>query len=111
MPCDSLYPKPFSCSDIWNILDQQFNRLSALEKQVMFCLATNPEWVTLPQLLEAVVPTVSYRELLEALESLQQRSLIERSLASFTQQTVVMEYVAQRGAINLTPGRGVFAPV
>ena len=87
--------------DIWNILDQQFNRLSALEKQVMFCLATNPQWVTLPQLLEAIVPTVSYRELLESLESLQQRSLIERNSASFTQQTVVMEYMTQRGSINL----------
>ena len=87
--------------DIWNILDQQFNRLSALEKQVMFCLATNPEWVTLPQLLEAIEPAVSYRELLEALESLNQRSLLERSSASFTQQTVVMEYMTQRGSNQL----------
>ena len=94
--------------DIWNILDQQFNRLSALEKQVMFCLAANPQWVTLPQLLEAIVPTVSYRELLESLESLQQRSLIERNSASFTQQTVVMEYMNQQGSIISIPNRDLY---
>ena len=64
--------------DIWNFLDQQFHRLSALEKQVMYCLAKNQECVTLPKLLEDIAPTVSYRQLLEALESLNQRSLIER---------------------------------
>ena len=82
--------------DIWDLLDQQFNRLSALEKQVMFCLTSNQEWMTLPQLLAAIVPTVSYRELLEALESLQQRSLIDRNSARFTQQPVIMEYITQR---------------
>lgn len=82
--------------DIWDLLDQQFNRLSALEKQVMYCLASNQEWMTLPQLLKAIVPTLSHRELLEALESLQQRSLIQRLSASFTLQPVIMEYITQR---------------
>lgn len=81
--------------DIWDLLDQQFNRLSVLEKQVLFCLASNQEWMTLPQLLEAIAP-ISYRELLEALESLQQRSLIERNSARFTQQPVIMDYITQR---------------
>jgi len=44
--------------------------LPALEKQVMSCLAMNPEWVTLPKLLENI-ESVSHGELLEALESLQ----------------------------------------
>jgi len=30
--------------DIWDLLDQQFHRLSALEKQVMYCLASYREW-------------------------------------------------------------------
>ena len=37
--------------DIRELLDQQFNRLSGLEKQVMSCLAMNQEWMTLPKLL------------------------------------------------------------
>jgi predicted glycosyl hydrolase (DUF1957 family) len=52
--------------------------------------------VPLSQLQEDIVPTLSHRELLEALESLQQRSLIERHLNSFSQQPVVMEYMAER---------------
>ncbi len=82
--------------EIWDLLDQQFNRLSALEKQVMRWLAINREWVTLPQLREDIVPTVSHRELLDALASLQRRSLIESSAFGFTQQPVVMEYVTER---------------
>lgn len=70
--------------DIWKFLDQQFHRLSALEKRVMYYLASNREWVTLPKLLEDVAPTTSDHELLEALEYLQQRSLIERDSAGFT---------------------------
>jgi len=54
-------------------LDQQFHRLSALEKQLMYCLASYRECVKLPKLVEYIVPTVSYGE--EALESLHQRSL------------------------------------
>ena len=82
--------------DIWNFLDQQFHRLSALEKQVMYYLAKNQECVTLPKLLEDIAPTVSYRELLEALESLQQRSLIQRNNGTFTQQPVIMDYLSER---------------
>src|SRR5919202_1946227 len=90
--------------DISNLLDQQFSRLSALEKQTMFWLAINREWVSITELRDDIIPTVSQRALLEALESLQLRSLIEnatpaliqRHSVSFTQQPVVMEYVTER---------------
>jgi WD40 repeat protein len=82
--------------DIHNILQQQFERLSALEKEIMYWLAINREPVSLAQLREDIVPLVSQRELLEALESLVMRSLIEKSSATFTQQPVVMEYVTDR---------------
>lgn len=82
--------------DIWDLLDQQFHRLTPLEQQVMHWLAINREWMTLAELREDIVPTVSHRELLEALESLQGRSLIEQQAARFTQQPVVMEYMTER---------------
>ena len=90
--------------DISNLLDQQFSRLSALEKQTMFCVAINREWVSITELRDDIIPTVSHRALLEALESLQLRSLIEKATpaltqrhsVSFTQQPVVMEYVTER---------------
>jgi WD40 repeat protein len=81
--------------DIWDLLEQQFNRLSALEKQIMYWLSINREWVSIPELREDIVPLVSQRELLEALESVQQRSLIEKKSATFTQQPVVMEYITE----------------
>lgn len=82
--------------DIWDLLDHQFKRLSNLEKQVMYWLAITREWVTLVELQEAFIPRVSQRELLEALESLKGRSLIETTTEGFTQQPVVMEYVTAK---------------
>jgi WD40 repeat protein len=90
--------------DISNLLDQQFSRLSALEKQTMFCVAINREWVSLSELRDDIIPAVSPGLLLEALESLQLRCLLEKATqplpqkhsVSFTQQPVVMEYVTER---------------
>ena len=82
--------------DIWELLEQQFERLAALEKQIMYWLAVNRDWVSLVELREDIVPLVSQRELLKALESLQQRSLIEKNSATFTQQPAVMEYITDR---------------
>jgi len=53
------------------------------------------ECVKLPKLVEYIVPTVSYGEFIEALESLHQRSLIERHSDSFTQQPVIMDYMTE----------------
>jgi WD40 repeat protein len=83
-------------SDIADLLVQQFDRLTALEEQVMNWLAVHRDWVTLAELQEAIVPTVSSVELIAALTSLQRRSLIEQQASHFTQQPVVMEYVTTR---------------
>jgi len=82
--------------DISDLLEQQFNRLSVLERQIMYWLAINREWVSLSQLREDIVPPLHQKTLLEALESLQHRSLIENTRAKLTQQSVVMEYVIDR---------------
>lgn len=87
--------------DIADLLEQQFNRLTEFEQQVMFWLAIAREWVTLADLQANILPQAPARALLEALESLQQRSLIEKvtspgSAPTFTQQPVVMEYVTER---------------
>jgi WD40 repeat protein len=82
--------------DISELLDQQFNRLSTLEQQVMYWLAIAREWIALEELQANIVPTVSQRELLETLTSLQGRSLIEINGIGFSQQPVVMEYMTQR---------------
>jgi len=82
--------------DIEDLLDQHFNRLSTLEKHVMYWLATNRELVTLAELTNNIVPKVSPGELLEALESLQKRSLIKKNSDSFSQDYIFMEYMSKR---------------
>ena len=86
--------------DIADLLAQQFDRLSDPEQQVMYWLATNREGVSLSELRQDIVPVIAQRALLEAMESLQQRSLVEKATLpekkSFTQQPVVMEYVTER---------------
>jgi WD40 repeat protein/class 3 adenylate cyclase len=89
--------------DISDLLEQQFNRLTVLEQQMMYWLAIEREWASLSTLREDLVSPAAPRALLESLESLQQRSLIEKmispltgKIAMFTQQPVVMEYVTER---------------
>ena len=83
-------------SDIRDLLDQQFNRLSALEREVMYWLAINREAVSLSELREDIVSLESPPKLIEAVQSLVRRSLIEKSAALFTLQPVVMEYLTDR---------------
>lgn len=81
---------------IRRLLDQQFQRLSQLEKSLMYWLAINREWTSLAELQSDVFPAVSKGKLLESLESLSFRCLIERQSTQFTQQPVVMEYMTEQ---------------
>ncbi|AFY48171.1 WD40 repeat-containing protein [Nostoc sp. PCC 7524] len=81
---------------IRRLLDQQFQRLSSLEESIMYWLAINREWTSIKELHQDIIPAVSRADLLDALESLSWRSLIEKKDSSYTQQPVVMEYVMER---------------
>ncbi|MEH2209550.1 NB-ARC domain-containing protein [Nostoc sp.] len=82
--------------DLRDLLEQQFERLSDEGKDVMYWLAINREPVTLSKLREDLVSPFPQLNLIETLESLGRRSLIERDTAYFTLQPVVMEYVTSR---------------
>jgi WD40 repeat protein len=81
---------------IRRLLDQQYQRLTAIERQVMTWLAIDRDWVTLAQLQADIVPSVTKQGLMETLESLARRNLIEQKNARFTQQPVVMEYMTEQ---------------
>ncbi len=81
--------------DIRHLLERQLNRLTDLEKSVMYWLAINREPVSFQELQEDLVPEVSTSKLLEALSSLLRRSLIEKKSANFRQQPAVMEYMTE----------------
>lgn len=87
--------------DIGDILDEQFERLSTLEQEILYWLAIECKPVSLPKLREDILSPVALPELIEALESLRRRSLIERTAtggsALFTlQQPVVTEYITSQ---------------
>ena len=82
--------------DIRELIRQQFNRISFLEKEIMYWLAINREPVSFSLLRADLVSAVSKSELIEALFSLVGRSLVEKSAGLFTLQPVVMEYVSEQ---------------
>src|SRR6266700_2784179 len=75
------------------VLRQQVGRLSPLEHLLLAWLAVLREWTKLDTLVQVLHPRVLRAQLLEALEALSRRSLLERGQqASFGLQSVVMEY-------------------
>jgi hypothetical protein len=81
---------------ICDLLKGQFERLSAVEQEVMYGMAISREPVSLAELEENIITVASKRKLLEAINSLLIRSLIEKDGEYFWVQPVVMEYVTQR---------------
>jgi WD40 repeat protein len=81
---------------IRRLLDRQFQHLSGLGKSLMYWLAINREWTSIAELQTDMIPAVPKRQLLESLESLSSRCLIEQQGMRFTQQPVVMEYITEQ---------------
>lgn len=92
------------------LLEQQFERLSDLEQTIMYWLAINREWTAIAELLADIVPPVAKARVMESLESLVWRSMVERRVpqgearpaSQYTQQPVVMEYVLEHLTQQLT---------
>jgi WD40 repeat protein len=83
-------------SDICQLLDQQFDRLSLTEQQVMYWLAIERDWVSITDLHPQILPATTKPRLFATLELLSRKSLIEHNRGKFTQQAVVMEYITAR---------------
>ena len=77
---------------IQEVLDQQFNRLTKLEVQIMLWLAVEREAVDIPFLANQIRLPHKQADLLVSLRSLERRSLIEKNKAGFTLQNVMMEF-------------------
>ncbi|MGA9380050.1 MAG: NB-ARC domain-containing protein [Phormidium sp.] len=79
--------------DMRNLIEEEFERLSELEKEITNWLAISGHPVSLRELQTNMWISESELKLFEALESLGRRSLIEKNIAGFTLPPVVMEYV------------------
>lgn len=78
------------------LLNQQFERLSNLEQNILYWLAINRGLTSITELATDIVPVTAKPDILEALESLAWRNLIERQAGKFTLQPVVMEYMTHQ---------------
>jgi hypothetical protein len=88
----------FVFGNIAQLLAEQFARLSAIEQTVLLWLAILREPVTIEHLLAGLGTPLPRMQVLEALEALRRRSLVERGKqpGSFTLQSVVLEYATAR---------------
>jgi GTPase SAR1 family protein len=88
-------------SNLWDLLEEQFQRLSTLQQQVMYWFAINREGITPANLQGKILPKLPLQRLLEILEALQERSLIEITETGLSQQPVIMEYVTEHFIQNV----------
>lgn len=82
--------------NIRNILEQQFNRLSNLERKVVYWLAIHHKVVPIRGLRKEVVPGITKREQLEAFESLRRRSLLEKNSTTLSLPPMFRAYIAEK---------------
>ncbi|MCB0107835.1 MAG: hypothetical protein KDE53_18065 [Caldilineaceae bacterium] len=82
--------------DIRDVLDQHFARLSLLEQEIMTWLAIEREPVIAQALEGDLVGPVNHRDYLEALRSLQRRTLLQSFPDGLGLQNVVTEYTIDR---------------
>jgi WD40 repeat protein/transcriptional regulator with XRE-family HTH domain len=83
--------------EISDLLEQQFQRLSAAERNSIYWLAIEHESVPLATLQEDTQISLNRKVLVEALDALRRRSLIEEGREGhFMLQPVVMEYITEQ---------------
>ena len=95
--------------DIIFLVEQQFLRLSPLEKDLMYWLAIAQESVSLAE-LRSYLP-VSELTLFTTLKSLAERSLIEKGAATFSLQPAVREYVRNQFSQEIIKEIKQFSPI
>ena len=81
-------------SDLKDVLQQQFDRLSELEKQVISLLAKESQPIDRAKLLEN--DTIPLSDLVNALQSLSRRCWIEQQGSSYTLPPVLRQYIKTR---------------
>lgn len=86
--------------DISDFIEVHLDRLSELERKIMYRIALEKEPISLSDLQETV-SGYSIVEFSNALASLVGRSLVEKSAGRFALQPVVMEYVTSSGSAEL----------
>jgi WD40 repeat protein/transcriptional regulator with XRE-family HTH domain len=83
---------------IRRLLDAQAERLSPVERDILTRLAVQREPISVAEVSREMAPSVGRSAVVEAIETLRRRSLVERGEpgVTFTLQSMVLEYVTDR---------------
>lgn len=82
-----------SFDNIYELLEEQVDRCSDLEKEVLYWLAVNRRSVTLLQLQKDILNWETQQKLPTILMSLERRSLIQKNSSGFTLIPILMDYI------------------
>jgi hypothetical protein len=82
--------------NIRRIIDRQLQRLSGLEKQIIYWLALQKNCASLQEMQTVMSSMIPQRLILEAVELLHKRSLIEGQASSLSLTPVLTEYITER---------------
>lgn len=83
-------------SEISDLLNSQFERLSDLEKLIMYWLAVSRDGVDFQTLQDDIIERTSKGKILAAIQSLKKRCLVEVTGKGFTLQNVILENLTDR---------------
>ncbi len=82
--------------DINELIQQQYNRLSDLEKDIMYWLALSRESSQISELKVKILGNISPDQLLTEIQSLKHRGLVTKSHQGFALQPVIMDFFTQK---------------
>jgi hypothetical protein len=86
--------------DLRTVLDQQFIRLSPLEKEILRCLASAQQPVPFQVLCDTLRQSPWQPTPLEAVRALQRRSLLTSTAEGLSIPNVVTAYIAHDGHVT-----------
>ncbi|NET31580.1 MAG: hypothetical protein F6K19_06220 [Cyanothece sp. SIO1E1] len=81
--------------DLKELIGQQFDRLSELEKDILCQFAKYQEGVSLSRLRKGLTSPIWQQNLLEVLDSLRGRSLVEKQGHQFRLQPLMLEHISE----------------
>lgn len=83
-------------SDLRNLLDEQFDRLSEIEKQVLYALVVDRRLMELRGVGKEFTLNILPQEQLEALQSLQRKSIVGQNSLTLQQEPLLRTYILEK---------------
>lgn len=91
-----LEQQPLILEEINSLITQELNSLTSLEKEIAYWLAIDPSCENLELLAKRIIKPVAKTHLLEGLNSLRERSLIEKKDSRYTLRSLIKEYLRHK---------------